>query len=286
MIKSTFEYTKARTKKGPRHLMVDLYSPPGDGPFDLLVWLHSGGFRNGSRRHMSHGRLAAGFTRNGYACAVIDYRLARPHAKLSDNVRSQFESLVAEAVASGEEMPDIFYGARPLAVVEDCCIFLRRCETWKKDLKLSGQYLVGGSSAGAISALNTLYLPQRMNLKRPKIDTVLSFSGGFAYTPSLYRSEAKIYAIHNPEDGRVPISSIRRLYDTTPDPVTLIESDGNVHGHLTLSPEEALAEAVDRCVAFDRDLPIDAPMGEMMSRASLPVAPKPVELEVSSLSGE
>jgi len=64
---------------GYRPLELDLYLPPGDGPHPVIVHVHGGGWRRGSRRHPLpalgadfYDRLAA----QGFAVAAIDYRLS------------------------------------------------------------------------------------------------------------------------------------------------------------------------------------------------------------------
>ncbi|MDP2084274.1 MAG: alpha/beta hydrolase [Gemmobacter sp.] len=248
----TVTYAEQPTRKGLRALQADLYRPDGGGTFPLVVWMHSGGFRSGSREHPVHARMAAEFARHGYATAFLDYRLARPFAVLRPSVEACVEPLIAEAKAAGEEMHETFIGPRPLAVVEDCCAFLTFAAAQAADWGLSGRILLGGSSAGAISALNTLYLPAHLGLSRPPVATVFAFSGGFAYTPRLAASGARILALHNPSDDRVPVSSIRRLALHCPDPCLLIESDMQDHGGLCLDPDEPLSAGIDRCIAFDQ----------------------------------
>jgi len=261
--KTTITYAEHLTRKGPRLLQADLYRPKGDGPFPLITWMHSGGFRSGSREHPVHGRIAAEFARQGYAIAFLDYRLARPPAILQPRIESMVDTLIAEAVACGETMHETFFGPRPLAVVEDCCAFLAAVLARAPDLLLSGRVLLAGSSAGAISALNTLYLPQHLGLACPPVSTVFAFSGGFAYTPRRFASGARILALHNPDDSRVPVASIRRLSQNSLDPCLLIESESQDHGSLTLSPQEPLSAAVARCVAFDQ---ADDPLALVLDR--------------------
>lgn len=248
----TFPYATHPTRRGERELCADLYRPAGDDPADLLTWLHSGGFRTGSRQHRKHALIAAELARHGIATAFIDYRLARPPAVLRSETAARLYALVAEAEAAGEEMHPTFYGVRALAVVEDCCAFLAHAAAHAAEYGLSGRMLLGGSSAGAISALNTLYLPGHLGLERPGIATVFAFSGGFAYPGRLAPTGARILAVHAPGDARVPVSSIRRLAAHTPDPMLLVEAEDQRHGELTLRPGETLAAAVARLVAFDR----------------------------------
>ena len=248
----TIRYAVHPTLRGERELLADLYLPATGRPADLLTWMHSGGFRTGSRQHRNHARIAAEFARHGYATAFIDYRLARPPAVLRPQTESALPALEADAIAAGEEMHPTFYGRRALAVVEDCCAFLTHAAGAAESYGLSGRMLLGGSSAGAISALNTAYLPPVLGLSRPAIATVFAFSGGFAYPGHLAPSGARILAQHAPGDVRVPVSSIRRLAAISPDPLILIEDEAQGHGEPQRNPGETLAAAVDRLVDFDR----------------------------------
>ena len=65
---------------GFRPLHLDLHLPAGDGPFPTVLWIHGGGWQEGSRTTLPdtispfgfHERLLA----RGYAVADVDYRLA------------------------------------------------------------------------------------------------------------------------------------------------------------------------------------------------------------------
>ncbi|MEV6171582.1 alpha/beta hydrolase [Streptomyces sp. NPDC051954] len=67
---------------GYRPLALDLYTPVGKGPFPVIVYLHGGGWRLGSRREF--GPAFDGLTpdpwttltRAGFAVASVDYRLS------------------------------------------------------------------------------------------------------------------------------------------------------------------------------------------------------------------
>lgn len=271
----TVTYATHPTRKGDRALLADVFLPDGDGVTDLLVWMHSGGFRSGTRSHRNHARIAAEFSRHGIASAFIDYRLARPAAILLPGTEAKLDALVAEAEHAGEEMHVTYYGPRPLAVVEDCCAFLAYAQARADRWRLSGQYLVGGSSAGAVSALNTLYLPQTLGLARPSIATVLAYSGGFAFPVCLAPTGTRILAQACPTDARMPISSIRRTHGLLSGPdadtIVLIEHAEYEHGELRLTATEPLSDAVDRAVTFHRaddplDISVDIP-GAKVRRA-------------------
>src|SRR5580704_2478393 len=64
---------------GYRPLELDLYLPEATGPLPVIVHVHGGGWRRGSRR-VPLPRLGAGFydglAAQGFAVAAIDYRLS------------------------------------------------------------------------------------------------------------------------------------------------------------------------------------------------------------------
>lgn len=238
-------------RRGAVPLSALFFRAEGTAPAPLVVWMHSGGFRTGRIDHPNHPRIAEEFARRGYASAFVQYRLARPPAILQPLTEARLAALVADARAAREEMTESFWQERPLAVVEDCCAFLNYAEAQRAELGLSGDYVLAGSSAGAISALNTLYLPRYLGLIRPHVRTVIAFSGAFAYPSFVWQTGARILAVHSPGDGQVPISSIRRLAEVVEDEMILIDCDVQTHGDLRLEPGESMATAVERCIRFD-----------------------------------
>ncbi|MFC7246708.1 alpha/beta hydrolase fold domain-containing protein [Catellatospora aurea] len=76
----TFADCTVAVVPGYRPLHLDLHLPPGDGPFPVLLWVHGGGWLEGSRvglpptvaPHRFHQR----FLDRGWAVADVDYRLA------------------------------------------------------------------------------------------------------------------------------------------------------------------------------------------------------------------
>ncbi len=64
--------TYAGTPSGPQ--LLDLYLPANaKAPVPLIIWIHGGGWKNGSKENCLPVRL--GFTERGYAVASINYRL-------------------------------------------------------------------------------------------------------------------------------------------------------------------------------------------------------------------
>src|SRR6476661_7781562 len=57
---------------GERALKLDLHLPPVKPRAPLIVWVHGGAWRSGSKKNMPLGKLVA----EGYAVASVDYRLS------------------------------------------------------------------------------------------------------------------------------------------------------------------------------------------------------------------
>jgi len=78
---------------------LDLFTPDGDGPWPLLVFIHGGYWQLGSKDAWSF--LAAGWLRNGIALANLGYRLV-PAVTLEDvvaDVRAALDYLAENAEA-------------------------------------------------------------------------------------------------------------------------------------------------------------------------------------------
>jgi acetyl esterase/lipase len=92
---------------------LDVYTPKGDGPFPLVVWVHGGAWQGGSKE----GGPALKLLEHGYAVAAVNYRLSQ-HAKFP-------------------------------AQIEDCKAAIRHLRANAKKYKLDAdRFGVWGSSAG------------------------------------------------------------------------------------------------------------------------------------------
>ena len=76
-------------------LQLDFVRPAGEGPFPLLVLIHGGGWRLGSKTEYAQGQL--GFAKIGFATAAVQYRFAPQHKypAQKQDVQSAIEFLVA-----------------------------------------------------------------------------------------------------------------------------------------------------------------------------------------------
>ena len=249
----TLRYARVPTAQGVQTLRMRLFTPPvQDHPHPLLIWLHSGGFRTGTIEHSAHGKIGQAFGQHGYACAFIEYRLRTELTNLSLQSQELLADLVDDAQQNDFGINPFFTGPAAISAVEDCVIFLSWLAQHGHKHNLGGRLLMGGSSAGAITVLNTLFLAKHLGIGLPRIATAFVMSGAFAY-PSFYEpNRTRVLAQHSAHDKRVPIGSIRHFAMDAGQQCTLLEHPDHRHGDLRLTQAEDRIDAIARMVAFDR----------------------------------
>lgn len=122
-------------------LKMDIYEPQGDNfaHRPLMVLAFPGSFTAGIRQSPDITQLCDNFSRRGYVCATIDYRLGFEGG--SDSDTNQFKALM-RGVQDMKAAVRFFY--------KDA----QTTNTWRID---TGQIFIGGSSAGAFISLNYAY---------------------------------------------------------------------------------------------------------------------------------
>lgn len=149
-------------------LYLDIFKPHGDlaPKRPLLIYIHSGGFYQGSR---NEGKGVCGyFAFKGFVTASIDYRLI-------DNPQSSIDSM---QVATGliHAMSDAKAAIK---------FFIHDAAT-TNTYKIDTNYIfVVGSSAGGITASNLTYLNQTDNIPL-YFQSIMNNNGGFAGNTSPY----------------------------------------------------------------------------------------------------
>ncbi len=134
----------AEQSGGPIDLLLDLYQPAGDtaAARPAIIWVHGGGFTAGSRTVPNVVDLASTFARKGYVTASIDYRLLRGGSC----------SFAAPTSACGRAVLDAQHDAQAA---------VRWVRAHAAELRVDPDRIaIGGSSAGAITALNVAYRAQ------------------------------------------------------------------------------------------------------------------------------
>ena len=122
-------------------LKLDFYEPTGDTATvrPLIIWIHGGSFLGGTKTDADMVALSQAFSKKGYACASIDYRTGFYPIDSANSVKA-----VMRAVQDARAAVRFFYKDRADGV-----------NTYKID---TNNIFIGGSSAGAITALHLTYL--------------------------------------------------------------------------------------------------------------------------------
>lgn len=175
-------------------LLLDLYEPADDtvSRRAAIVWIHGGAFISGSRTTAPMVELATRFAKKGYLTVSIDYRLATPE---------QFE------LDPWPVMRDAMFDAK--AAVR----WLRaNSDRYRID---SERIAVGGSSAGAYTALHSAYVEAEGDSGNAglssQVGAVVDLWGGMDDVNAMERGEAPLIIIHGTLDPVVPFALALQL---------------------------------------------------------------------------
>jgi len=186
-------YGSAVNEQGQtQSLTLDVYRPRGDTVTrrPLIIWVHGGGFRGGNKTSPEIVDEANTFARKGYVTASISYRLSStgcvgggPIAQCIDAINAARED--AQAAVRFFRARASTYGVDPTRIA------------------------IGGSSAGAITALNVAYrshLPGNSGNPGPSsaVAAAVSLSGAVIFTGDVGPGDAAALLFHGTDDGLVP----------------------------------------------------------------------------------
>ncbi len=190
-------------------LSMDIYEPTGDTETarPLIIWAHGGSFIAGSKTDADVVTLSEAFARRGYVCASIDYRVGMWPI---DSVNAV--TAVVRAVQDMKAAVRYFYMDRATS------------DTYKID---TTRIIVGGSSAGAITALHLAYLDKDCEVEpyiplstmtalgglegtsgnpgySSDVHGVINLCGALANYGWLEAGDIPFCSLHGDQDGTVP----------------------------------------------------------------------------------
>lgn len=156
----TYGQNLAYTGTSTTTLTLDFYEPTGDNlaARPLIILAHGGSFIAGTSQDGDVVSLCNAFAKKGYACASINYRLSLPF----DSINAI--KAVARAVQDMKASIRFFYKDRKDGI-----------NTYKID---TNNIFIGGSSAGAITALHVGYLDKTCELNAYLTPAVVAEMGG------------------------------------------------------------------------------------------------------------
>jgi len=200
-------YTVEKGLTYSEHQRFDLYQPKGDSNTrrPLMIWIHGGGFKFGSRRAAGIRLWCKTFARRGYVCAAIDYRLGKK------NLSFNFTDLVANCLTAVRD------------VRHAVAYFKAGAAAWNID---TTRIILAGNSAGGILALQAVYsndaelqkLPPTKEAATPGWDAralsgnvntmgiaaIVNYWGGIFDTLWLRQARVPIVSVHGDRDKIVP----------------------------------------------------------------------------------
>jgi dienelactone hydrolase len=195
-------YYDSAIKKGTksRDHLLDLYEPVLDSNLarPLIIWIHGGGFKFGSKKSAGTPLWSRSFARRGYVCVALNYRLSkkRPLAKFPDLVEG------------------CFTGIEDLKMAIE---FLRKnAAIYKID---TSRIIAAGNSAGGMIALQAVYSNRSAlqalfkqvdpsgtdtSVNPLKIVAIINFWGGIFETRWLENTRIPIVSVQGTNDKIVP----------------------------------------------------------------------------------
>ncbi len=242
-------------------LQLDLYRPDAKTPIGLIVWVHGGAWRAGSRKDVD----LAGMTQRGWAVASVDYRLstvARFPAQIHD-IKAAIRFLRAHA-AEYRYPSDRFVVAGSsagghLAALVGVTNGERELEGAEGDAPTAGSDvqaivdLYGASNLITILAQST---PHGLSVRKPALDLLLGAEPEAApelarqASPVFHvdRSDPPLLLLHGDQDPQMPINQAHELqgaYEKLGLPVQFIVMHGAAHGGPAFTASSTL-DAIDR----------------------------------------
>ncbi|MEY4658431.1 MAG: hypothetical protein RJB36_197 [Bacteroidota bacterium] len=207
-VTSDIVYGQNNTWSGASNqLKLDFYEPTGDTEQarPLIIWVHGGSFIGGSKTDNDVKTWSQSFAKKGYVCASIDYRLGFFPFDSVNAVKA-----VVRAVQDLKGAIRYFY--------KDC----QTANQYKVD---TNHIFIGGSSAGAITALHVAYLDDPCEISDYLNASAIQTLGGLEGASGNPGYSTKVHAVINGcgalaryswlEAGDVPLCSFHGTADGT-----------------------------------------------------------------------
>lgn len=186
-----------------KYYLFDLYQPTADTATSqkrpLLIWMHGGGFKFGSKNTSEVQLWCNSFAQHGFVCAALNYRLSKK------NTLFKFKALVSGTADAVED-------------VRNAIIFFKQhAAAYRID---TNRIILAGNSAGAIIALQAAYstpaelatLAEDNTVNKPEINTgkiaaVVNFWGALFNIDWLKKTSIPIVSVHGSNDHTVPANT-------------------------------------------------------------------------------
>jgi len=195
-IKKDLSYNPGPATAADQSNLFDWYEPMGDrsAKRPLMIWMHGGGFKYGSKTAKGIRLWSRDFAQRGYVCAAINYRLSR------NNPVFHFDELQSSC----------YYAVQDAKAV--IAYLKAHADEYRID---TSRIILAGNSAGGIIALQAAYssnaeLSRRTGVvdstvvskqdDRAKVAGVINFWGGMLDIRWLKNAKVPIFSAYGSKD--------------------------------------------------------------------------------------
>jgi|GEM_PF-349058 len=201
------------TKKNKFHLF-DLYQPRGDPATGrpLIIWMHGGGFRFGSKDAAGIQLWCKNFARRGYVCAAINYTLGK---KMSGFNYDQLQKGCYYAVADAKTA---------------VAYFRKHSNEYHID---PDKIILAGNSAGGMIALQAAYSTDAALAKMAGIDTG-NEQTGLLKVAAVINFWGGIFDLNWLKNAQVPVVNVLGSNDKVMPPT---QKGGPLYGGIAIHQE-------------------------------------------------
>ena len=192
VVTKDFSYEPAAPKKERKSFLFDLYQPDGDKSLKrpLIIWMHGGGFKFGSKSAKGVELWSRTFAQRGYVCANINYRLSKKNPLLHFDVLMQSSYYAVQDVKAA-----IKY-------------FRENAEQYHID---PDRIILAGNSAGGFIALQAAYATNAELADMAKIpadSAAVANPDGRAKVAAIINFWGAVYNLDWLKNADVPIISV------------------------------------------------------------------------------
>lgn len=213
-IKQELSYNPFALPADKESYLFDLYQPKGDHSTarPLIIWMHGGGFKYGSKTAKGIRMWSKDFAQRGYVCAAINYRLSKKNPALHFN-----------------ELQNNCYYA-----VQDVKTAIKYFKQHHTEYNINpDKIILAGNSAGAIIALQAAYSSNAELSSRTGVtdSTTTSKLNDRARIAGIINFWGGLFDIRWLKNARIPIVSV---YGSNDHIVKPAQADTGLYGSIAI----------------------------------------------------